>query len=519
MAAITHRIAEPLVFSKVSREGLTRLAAAPPVEAKRPSRVAVFVTHGMGQQAPFETLDAVADGLIRAAGGITTPDVAACAVRSETQDLQRLEFGIHNKNGNDVLVHVYEAYWAPLTEGQVTLRDVMGFLFSAGTNGLRNCCKDFMRWMFGKPVNFGLHFRTTIQLLAALAVVFSLVVMNGVIATVAGARILVQGVAKPWPGDALLSSFNTVMVGFVAVSLACGLALLLAPIVRPAQPGKSPVWRGLMFLLQLLFWFWIAVTILSGIAFVAALAADRFGCDLSWLLACPNFAGKEWLWMWVVLIGISYVVRQFLIQYLGDVAAYVSSHTLDRFNQLRQTIKKTVFDKAHAVYSAADKSGNYLYDHVFVVGHSLGSVISYDTLNALLNDDVQAQTAPPDDANAVDLAVADRTKLLLTFGSPLDKVAFLFARTNATDHQRALAASVQPLIQDYARFRKTQWINVYASRDIISGRLEFFDDPDVPATTVNKIQPREDPDALIPVVAHIEYWRNPTVFDELYANI
>jgi hypothetical protein len=28
-----------------------------------------------------------------------------------------------------------------------------------------------------------------------------------------------------------------------------------------------------------------------------------------------------------------------------------------------------------------------------------------------------------------------------------------------------------------------------------------------------------DPDALIPLIAHVEYWQNETLFDRLYANI
>jgi len=54
------------------------------------------------------------------------------------------------------------------------------------------------------------------------------------------------------------------------------------------------------------------------------------------------------------------------------------------------------------------------------VGHSLGSVVVYDALNALLTDDALAK-----DDNKV-RAIA-RTRLLLTFGSPLDKIAFIFA--------------------------------------------------------------------------------------------
>ena len=512
-----HHVAEPKVLNKISKADAAKAPPAAMQEEQRPARVAVFVTHGMGQQAPFETLDLIAQGLITAAGGVTTK-VVARTVRSDALDLQRLEFGIRDQNGRNEEIHVYEAYWAPLTEGQVSLKDVTRFLFSAGWNGIANSLDDFKRWMFDRSVNFGLHVRTSLQLLAALGVVIALGVMNSLIATVAAARIFVHNDPKRWPGEELLWELNTVMAGFLAVSIVCGLALWLALKLRPKKPGESVLWRGITALLQLLFWAWIAITILSGIAFIAALAADQYGRDLSWLLVCPTFKKVDWLWMWALLIGVSSVVRQLLIQYLGDVDAYVSSHTLDRFNQLRQAIKKIVYERARAVYSAGDQNGKYIYDRVAIVGHSLGSAIVYDTLNALLNDDIQAQNTP-NDPKALMLAVADRTKLLLTFGSPLDKVAFLFARNKATDHQRALATTVQPLIQDYVRFRKTKWINIYASRDIISGRLRFFDDPDLPTTTTGKIESLEDPDALIPVVAHIEYWQNPTLFGKLYANL
>jgi hypothetical protein len=71
-----------------------------------------------------------------------------------------------------------------------------------------------------------------------------------------------------------------------------------------------------------------------------------------------------------------------------------------------------------------------------LVGRSLGSVVAYDTLNGLLNEDVSRST---------------RTQLLLTFGSPLDKTAFLFrAQSEFSDVREALAAATQPLIVDYA---------------------------------------------------------------------
>ena len=68
-------------------------------------------------------------------------------------------------------------------------------------------------------------------------------------------------------------------------------------------------------------------------------------------------------------------MRWFLIQYVGDVAAYVQPQVVDRFYELRKEIKKCVWTTANAVYREEE------YRDIIVVGHSLGSVVAYDVLN------------------------------------------------------------------------------------------------------------------------------------------
>src|SRR6202162_51799 len=107
------------------------------------------------------------------------------------------------------------------------------------------------------------------------------------------------------------------------------------------------------------------------------------------------------------------------------------------------------------IYQAPNDDGDgFEYVKVAIVGHSLGSVIAYDTLNKMLTDDSLSQN---------ELQVADRTCLLATFGSPRDKIAFFFTiQGKDTFHIREqLADLVQPLIQSYPEFRKFPWINVY----------------------------------------------------------
>jgi hypothetical protein len=195
------------------------------------------------------------------------------------------------------------------------------------------------------------------------------------------------------------------------------------------------------------------------------------------------------------------------------VAAYVTPHTLDRFFDLRDKVRERVLRTARAIYHARGTDGRYLYDRIAVVAHSLGSVVSYDCLNALINEDL---LAPAEEKTGV----VDRTMLLLTFGSPLDKTAFVFQTqaggAGATLHNLAMAS--QPLVQDYA-YRRFRWRNIWSLKDIISGPLDFYDDPQNPLYVAHRIRNEEDKDADVPLFAHTQYWDNPLLFRRLHAAI
>jgi hypothetical protein len=200
---------------------------------------------------------------------------------------------------------------------------------------------------------------------------------------------------------------------------------------------------------------------------------------------------------WPLTVAASAVVRWFLIEFAGDVAVYVQPQVVDRFQELRTAIKETVWRTTHAVYSAPE------YEDLIVVGHSLGSVVVYDVLNRMILDrDLGGASAP---------VVVPRTRLLLTFGSPLDKTAFLFGiqgpSTEAGAARRALAASVQPLITQAVR---PPWVNVYSPWDIISGGLDYYDLPD--QSNASRVLNQRDEQATTFLAAHVEYWANTHVF-------
>jgi hypothetical protein len=566
---------------------------APTVAAAPIKRVAVFVAHGMGQQIPFQTLDQVAEGL-RLQDSVHHPAVKSDvrSVKFEDQWLQRIELHLRSGTANPVEAHVYEGYWAPLTEGKITARTIMGFLASAGRNGIENGSHDFYRWLFGSYTRFDSPIRIVLYLLIALLTVAALVAMNSAIALVAAGRALLAD-TPAWLSKGLFAdlttTFNVVVTIMAVFGASLGLAYGLRRLRAPALTRLAWGWLTVILFIVVLFvvvlaglslpllfyghlrsktadsvqlwhllfpaaqvdgfnvtfntWaLWLAVgvgtlfaawwvvkvawgvlgdllhrrdrllTLLVTVCFGALIVfAVRLG--LSFLGVFRGFATNEAGAVvsgglaWPLLIAVSAFIRQVLVQYVGDVAIYVAPYKLDAFFQLRDQIKNCVQKVAYAVYAQQREDGSGPeYDQVFVVGHSLGSVIVYDVLNRLVNEDEAAGRS---------LRVVDRTSLLLTFGSPLDKTAFVFAVQGRDTHEarEALAASVQPLIRDY-NFRPKRWINIYSPWDIISGDLGFYDPPG--GADPKRVQNEVDPDATTLLAAHVEYWSNSLLFKTLY---
>lgn len=109
-------------------------------------RDAIIITHGMGSQIPFQSTDEIVQGLERA--GLPIRTVKARTVQVEGGPaLQRVELADGNRE-----LHIYEAYWAPHTEGQVGIWDTVKFLLSGGLNGIVKRGRKFYRVLFERTV-------------------------------------------------------------------------------------------------------------------------------------------------------------------------------------------------------------------------------------------------------------------------------------------------------------------------------------------------------------------------------
>lgn len=416
------------------RRNFTATVAAPvdlridaslrPVPSTTPC-TAMVVCHGMGQQVPFETLDAVASAIadehMAAGNGTRSVDVVLRFVRPTNSEklYPRAELTLRQSGQVDKTVHLYEAYWAPLTEGVIGYTQTVAHILAAGFKGLRASIRGyFKRWMFGGEKALPVTRNTTSTLLALLVLITPFLML-------------------PLAGLSLNGLFKN-----GEVLTRCNLAL-------------------------------------------------------------------------VVLLALSFFIRRFIVQYMGDVIIYVSSNEVNAYGKIRDEIKLVGLSLAKIVYGAlkAEEAGDeaapeFLYSDVVVVGHSLGSVLAYDTLNAIINQDRLDHGVRH---------VVERTKSLVTLGSPLDKTAFLF-RQKARDAftRDMLSAAYQSMILDY-QYRPKWWINVFCKMDIISGSLEYYDDPQHANSDPRRVRNFRDPYCgLNPVSAHTDYWKRPMAKSFLY---
>ena len=189
------------------------------------------------------------------------------------------------------------------------------------------------------------------------------------------------------------------------------------------------------------------------------------------LLLTPLWKSLQGFRQWLEKLGPSIIV-----DYIGDIAIYTTMDQKSSHYATRQKILTESSKLLEEILTAED------YQQVYLAGHSLGSVIAFDTLNRLNLKSIS-------DANTA----KNTSKLsgLITFGSPLDKIAFFF-REHARPSQylrrqimgflhsfkaRPLSLKPEPFAMTSQVERKLDhlpWVNYYADNDPISGHLDFY---------------------------------------------
>lgn len=520
-------------------------------------RVAIYNVHGIGEQLRFETINGITEMIVERFHS----EKVQCRIEHLADSMHPLVEVV----AGTTQIDIYEAYWAPLTEGQSTLKDSVDFLHDAGMGGLRSTLPwtDISRrFAFNRWFEFPREGWMTWLFLWLLIVIMGLVTINTAILALGAAKSVFAFLPK-WPPDGLIFDWNLDVWPLLLMAALAGIAfwfdslhhnLRLKKADQERKAGRKGLQKeksGLKPLKRLGTWILIyaTLTLIPLTAFAMWYHAawtqghpnarlpwwrSHQGVDAIWPGISPaldnlqKFLDAHGFWNGVFGFGLTAVVtasvfvRRMMLQYVGDLAIYLSGHKLTKFFRARESIQDLSCSLASDIYGlqAGDKRSVYMpktdaglefnpyYDEVIVTGHSLGAVIAYDALNSLLKED---------ELFGGDRNVVGRTTAFVTLGAPLDKTAFLFRVMGQEKHpmREGLAASVQPLIRDY-RFRPNCWINLWSNQDPISGGLDFYDDLDDVANQSKWVINIQDPHGDVPFAAHGAYFGNPLFKDVLY---
>jgi hypothetical protein len=167
-----------------------------------------------------------------------------------------------------------------------------------------------------------------------------------------------------------------------------------------------------------------------------------------------------------------------MAEMMGDVVIYSTADVRSKSYAIRQRLLQGAVQELTALCRRED------YEQIIVAGHSLGSVIAYDALNRIVVDMNTPGGMRPEQAQKI--------TGLVTFGSPLDKVAFYFREQARDDEQvrqqilvhihgfksRPIPSVESAFIIDTPIERRldgVRWLNFYHLQDPVSGHLDAYD--------------------------------------------
>ncbi|MGA8010852.1 MAG: hypothetical protein WB949_00300 [Candidatus Acidiferrales bacterium] len=525
--------------------------ATPVIEAPSPElrskRQAMLVIHGIGEQNPYETLDSFARGVftyltttrhyrarlcpIEIAHADWTqvgmridifppaPKLPPCPDKDEPPQFERqMEGDPKSLERLEPLAYVdlFEYYWAPITEDKLNAADTLKWLLKSDFTPLRHFADNLQEMLAVRELSWAssLWYAAKLYFRELARVIFLYLPLA------AGVGAVLWWLAQEHTWSKVLKPFQKIF--WADFTWPDGLALFLYLLFAllawfglqsldelRSEPGKSVEIRsdGIWFVLNLA---------LTAIFLAAALAVD-----LHWhghvLLKLWQFvsAGRRWVPLAGALLAT--ILTYALTAYVADVAVYVNMDAKSKNFVARNAILKGSTD-ALKMLLASDR-----YDRVILAGHSLGSVIAYDTINDLLAERSADSDAPPDQPTPyLELPQLQKLKGLVTFGSPLDKIYYFFREHVKRD--QAIRAQILSMLhsfrrdssgRDYGEFSfgyylrqlddqrdPIVWLNAWALVDPVSSELKFYF-PD---------HQQKFPYA-VPVLAHLSYWSDPNFYE------
>jgi hypothetical protein len=493
-----------------------------PDATRKGKATALLVIHGIGEQNPYETMDQVARGFVRFFRGKNlTPVLRPERIRHAdwTEVAVHLDFPA----GGREPLSLYEFYWAPYTEGRVTYRGVLLWLVRTVLSPLRYLADNLLAQLDSRlknsPGRVAWLMLREVGRATLVYVPFS--VLAGMLAALflrglAPVREASRAFAATAGQEAHLGALAGAALCFaVAAVLALFVVQELGRWWRRPTPTTERAAEVAWVLMA---------SALAGVFWVAALWVARWGAiDLSRYRAIVLRPSHLWLALFVVLL---FWLRRVLVDYVGDIAVYVTADAKAASFEARTAILKASSDALARLLRS--------FDRVIVMGHSLGSVIAYDTINELLARAWASPQATPDPAPPpVSIQELARLKGLVTFGSPLDKVYYFFRQHVPAD--QAVRAQILSFLYSFRRgysgrsygdFKFTypetprevagheanafpdlpsfRWLNVWSSMDPVSGPLSFY-----------RLEPADRLRRWYWIWgrAHLAYWNDPRLYE------
>jgi hypothetical protein len=168
---------------------------------------------------------------------------------------------------------------------------------------------------------------------------------------------------------------------------------------------------------------------------------------------------------------------------LNDISIYNTTDPKSRFFRIKNCILDGAVDALCYLLGATEnssKSLSFRYDRVLLAGHSLGSQVAFDTINRINHLVSQAEISGYDQNGRSTvpgnpLAINDRLAGFVTFGSPLDKIAFFF-REQVAENEYIRSQ----LLSYYHGFKQRDWLKLNGKVDkhklIVNKRQRLFED-------------------------------------------
>ena len=161
----------------------------------------------------------------------------------------------------------------------------------------------------------------------------------------------------------------------------------------------------------------------------------------------------------------------FLVNVVGDVQVYATDWVYS--TEIRQRFEAEVAELVNREDDVTD---------IHVIGHSLGSLIAYESLSRTLPEELTG-----------------KIKTFVSVGSPLDKIDLFVGGAHRFRFESALGNGIT-------------WVNIYSATDLISDHLEKYGDRPRNIRVGNK------PIYLF-LKEHSAYWQNPDVMQEIVSKI